>query len=132
MIIFQPVNWIESKFSVSFARIKLGVIKRISSLFFFSLWLLRIESDKSTTISLISFHNDYNYNFFLECFLHDKSFSGAQNELPACFWAPHMTKGCTSMFSNGDNEGEVSVRPHCPSRELKLPGFSISSYTICL
>lgn len=32
MLIFQPVNWIESKYSVSFARIKLGVIKR----FFFS------------------------------------------------------------------------------------------------
>lgn len=29
MLIFHPVNWIESEFSVSFVRIKLGVIKRV-------------------------------------------------------------------------------------------------------
>lgn len=52
MLIFQPVNWIESKFSVSFARIKLGVIKRI---FFSSSVHSKEKSDKPSTISLISY-----------------------------------------------------------------------------
>lgn len=76
VLIFQPMNWIESKFAVCFAGIKLGVVKRIFSSLALSLC---VESDKSNTISLISFYIDYDYNFFLESFLHDKSFNGAQN-----------------------------------------------------
>lgn len=58
-----------------------------------------IQSDKSTIISLISFHNDY--NFFLESFLHDKSVNDTQNELQASLCALNMTIECTCMFSNG-------------------------------
>lgn len=36
---------------------------------------LSIESDKSSSISLISFY----YSFFLESFLHDKGFNGSRN-----------------------------------------------------
>lgn len=100
MLIFQPVNWIESKYSVSFAWIKLGVIKRIFSFFppppFFFALALCIESDKFSTVSLISFYNDY--NFFLESSRHDNSFNGARNELQTCFWSPHMTREHRSTY----------------------------------
>lgn len=49
MLIFHPVNWIESEFSVSFVRIKLGVIKRV---FFSSFSDLSVcmESDNSRVL----------------------------------------------------------------------------------
>lgn len=54
MLIFQPVNWIESKYCVSFAGIKLGVTKKKRKDFFFHFApALCIESDKPSNISLI-------------------------------------------------------------------------------
>lgn len=52
MLIFQPVNWIESKYCVSFARIKLGVTQKKDFFFFFFTPAPCEESDKSGTISL--------------------------------------------------------------------------------
>jgi len=49
MIIFQTVNCIESKYSVSFAWISLGAIKRIFPFFFVNVAVC-VESDKPSIL----------------------------------------------------------------------------------